>query len=252
MSLLRPFSACDQFAFNAINLDLWTETYGVGYYGYYLSTWPDLFTVVESAGGKGRRDAARGIGGEGGGLMGYGKYMNDKPLQPREWEYSPQGKISGKLMRSCPRLCLDGATVMGKTEGKGEEWHGHVSAITVSPAHRRLGLASMMMELLERVSDQQHTFLYVQPTSLEIGAVEDVDLFVRVSNNLAIGLYESLGYIVYRRVKDYYGGGAGQADEDGFDMRKPMSRDRQNKSIKIPNGILDGRDYEVRPEDVFW
>ncbi|KDE07011.1 hypothetical protein MVLG_02746 [Microbotryum lychnidis-dioicae p1A1 Lamole] len=199
MSLLRPFSACDQFAFNAINLDLWTETYGVGYYGHYLSSWPDLFTVVESAGGKGRRDASRRIGGEGGGLMGY---------------------------------------VMGKMEGRGEEWHGHVSAITVSPAHRRLGLASMMMELLERVSDQQHAFF--------------VDLFVRVSNNLAIGLYEALGYIVYRRVKDYYGGGPGQADEDGFDMRKPMSRDRQHKSIKLPNGILNGRDYEVRPEDVYW
>ncbi|SGZ22141.1 BQ5605_C022g09435 [Microbotryum silenes-dioicae] len=213
MSLLRPFSACDQFAFNAINLDLWTETYGVGYYGHYLSTWPDLFTVVESAGGKGRRDASRGIGGEGGGLMGY---------------------------------------VMGKMEGRGEEWHGHVSAITVSPAHRRLGLASMMMELLERVSDQQHAFLYGHYTDLQRGLVEDVDLFVRVSNNLAIGLYEALGYIVYRRVKKYYGGGPGQADEDGFDMRKPMSRDRQHKSIKLPNGILDGRDYEVRPEDVYW
>lgn len=50
---------------------------------------------------------------------------------------------------------------MGKTEGRNEEWHGHVSAITVSPAHRRLGLASMMMDLLEHVSDREKGYLSV-------------------------------------------------------------------------------------------
>jgi ribosomal protein S18 acetylase RimI-like enzyme len=36
----------------------------------------------------------------------------------------------------------------------------HVSAITVSPGHRRLGLASMMMDLLERVGERERTWLY--------------------------------------------------------------------------------------------
>ncbi len=36
---------------------------------------------------------------------------------------------------------------------------GHVSAITVSPSHRRLGLASMMMDLLESVSDREKGWL---------------------------------------------------------------------------------------------
>ena len=31
-----------------------------------------------------------------------------------------------------------------------------------------------------------------------------VDLFVRVSNKLAIGIYEKLGYVIYRTVLDYY------------------------------------------------
>lgn len=31
-----------------------------------------------------------------------------------------------------------------------------------------------------------------------------VDLFVRVSNSLAIGMYEKFGYSVYRRVLGYY------------------------------------------------
>lgn len=37
----------------------------------------------------------------------------------------------------------------------------HVSAITVSPGHRRLGLASMMMDLLERVGERERTWLCV-------------------------------------------------------------------------------------------
>lgn len=33
-----------------------------------------------------------------------------------------------------------------------------------------------------------------------------VDLFVRSSNKLAIGMYEKLGYTTYRRVLGYYSG----------------------------------------------
>lgn len=43
-----------------------------------------------------------------------------------------------------------------------------------------------------------------------------VDLFARESNERAISLYESLGYVVFRRVVGYYGGGPRQADEDGL------------------------------------
>ncbi|KAM0756520.1 acyl-CoA N-acyltransferase [Meredithblackwellia eburnea MCA 4105] len=195
MSLLRPFSATDLFNFNPINLDAFTETYGVSYYLSYANNWADLFSVVESAGGQGRISGA----GEGGGLMGY---------------------------------------VMGKTEGQAHEWHAHVSAITVSPGHRRLGLASMMMDLLESVGERERNWF--------------VDLFARESNERAIGLYESLGYMIYRRVVGYYGGAPGEEDEDGFDMRKPLKRDKGKGSIKLPGGAMDGRDVRVRPEDVYF
>ena len=33
-----------------------------------------------------------------------------------------------------------------------------------------------------------------------------VDLFVRKSNAVAIGMYEKFGYSIYRRVLDYYSG----------------------------------------------
>jgi ribosomal protein S18 acetylase RimI-like enzyme len=43
--------------------------------------------------------------------------------------------------------------VLGKAEGRAEDWHGHVSAVTVAPQYRRLGLARRLMAELERVSE---------------------------------------------------------------------------------------------------
>ncbi len=40
-----------------------------------------------------------------------------------------------------------------------------------------------------------------------------MDLFVRVSNEVAVNFYKRLGYVVYRRVLDYY---SGDPDEDAF------------------------------------
>lgn len=40
-----------------------------------------------------------------------------------------------------------------------------------------------------------------------------VDLFVRVSNKVAIQMYQELGYIVYRTVLEYY---SGNPDEDAY------------------------------------
>lgn len=44
--------------------------------------------------------------------------------------------------------------VMGKAEGGGEKWHGHVTALTVAPEFRRLGLAGKLMNNLEQISEQ--------------------------------------------------------------------------------------------------
>jgi len=87
-----------------------------------------------------------------------------------------------------------------------------------------------MMDLLERVSDDiLHGWF--------------VDLFVRVSNKTAIHMYERMGYSVYRRISAYYEGKDGTSDEDAFDMRKPMSRDEERRSVR-PNGrdITIGRE----------
>jgi ribosomal protein S18 acetylase RimI-like enzyme len=43
---------------------------------------------------------------------------------------------------------------MGKVEGQGESWHGHVTALSVAPDYRRQKLAKKLMTLLEDFSDQ--------------------------------------------------------------------------------------------------
>jgi N-terminal acetyltransferase B complex catalytic subunit len=118
--------------------------------------------------------------------------------------------------------------VLGKAEGEGDLWHGHVSALTVAPEYRRLGLAKTLMDYFEKVCIQYDTFF--------------VDLFVRKSNSLAIGMYEKFGYSTYRRVIGYY---SGELPEDALDMRKALPRDVEKKSI-IP------LNHPVRPEDLEW
>lgn len=43
---------------------------------------------------------------------------------------------------------------MGKAEGRTENWHGHVTALTVAPDYRRLGLAAKLMKYLEDISER--------------------------------------------------------------------------------------------------
>lgn len=43
---------------------------------------------------------------------------------------------------------------MGKIEGHGENWHGHVTALSVAPEFRRLNLAAKLMKGLETISER--------------------------------------------------------------------------------------------------
>jgi N-terminal acetyltransferase B complex catalytic subunit len=119
--------------------------------------------------------------------------------------------------------------VLGKAEGEGKQWHGHVSAVTVAPEYRRLGLAQTLMTYFETLSVQQYNAYFV-------------DLFVRASNTLAIDMYNKFGYVTYRRVLGYY---SGELPEDALDMRKALPRDKDKESI-VP------LQYPVLPEDLEW
>lgn len=118
------------------------------------------------------------------------------------------------------------AYIMGKAEGTGDDWHGHVTAVSVAAQYRRLGVAGRLMDNLEKVSKNKECFF--------------VDLFVRVSNCAAINMYNNLGYVVYRDVLEYY---SGDDDENAHDMRKALPRDTNKKSM-IPFHRA------VRPEEL--
>ncbi|KAI5303900.1 hypothetical protein KEM56_007075 [Ascosphaera pollenicola] len=135
--------------------------------------------------------------------------------------------------------------IMGKTEEQPPElkssphytpWHGHVTALTVAPAWRRLGYASRLTESLERASDSQNAWF--------------VDLYVRASNKIAVDMYQKMGYTVFRRVKNYYcddPSGMSEEGEDAFDMRKPCSRDKDLIHWRKEGG----ENFLVSPEDVY-
>ncbi|KAK7038274.1 N-acetyltransferase [Favolaschia claudopus] len=127
--------------------------------------------------------------------------------------------------------------ILGKAEGTGSDWHGHVTALTVAPEYRRLSIARKLTNLLEIISDSvYHAFF--------------VDLFVRCNNDVAIEMYEGMEYSVWRRIREYYGslglGSRGKDEEDAFDMRKPLSRDSGRRSVRS-----NGRDMIVGRTGVF-
>ncbi len=130
--------------------------------------------------------------------------------------------------------------MMGKTEGSNELWHTHITAVTINHYYRRIGLASYLCDNLEYMTD-------AKPHETRF-----IDLFVKVDNQLAINLYEKLGYSVFRRVIGYYGGEHEYPQDtsvvndlkDAFDMRKSMERDL-GESVRS-----DGREHRVLPHEI--
>ncbi|KAK3308881.1 acyl-CoA N-acyltransferase [Chaetomium strumarium] len=134
--------------------------------------------------------------------------------------------------------------IMGKLESSPDvyrfsehylPWHAHITAVTVAPEARRLGIGKLLTEQLEMAADANNAWF--------------VDLFVRVSNHKAIAFYKSMGYSVFRVVKDYYGEHSSDptlSSEDAYDMRKPMKRDVKKEHIRE-----DGEKHEVTPADVW-
>ena len=166
MTTLRQFTCDDLFRFNPINLDPLTETYGVGFYLQYLARWPEYFLVAESPGGD---------------LMGYimgkaeGKFCRLSSPSRSKSMITSANFIIQDLSYTCHTTRISFLTRFTLI-GNGNNWHGHVTAVTCAPAHRRLGLAGRLMDALEKISEQKKCMF--------------VDLFVRVSNTVAITMYK--------------------------------------------------------------
>ncbi|KAF6014955.1 hypothetical protein HII13_000369 [Brettanomyces bruxellensis] len=133
--------------------------------------------------------------------------------------------------------------ILAKTEGQvlKKEWHAHISAVTIDPNYRRIGLGSYLCQMLETYTQDEKPYYAFF-----------IDLFVKCNNTLAINFYEKLGYSVFRRVVGYYGppgripSKSRLNDEiDAFDMRKSLKRDKAHECVRKA-----GRRYHVLPQDV--
>jgi GNAT superfamily N-acetyltransferase len=172
---IRPFTPDDLLAFNAVNLDRYTETV----------RW---------------KACGMECGWSGGSFFLFPFSLSTQPAFPTSFSlFLPSLTLSSphtkqynlgfylNYLARWPGLCLaavdDGGRVagyvLGKVEGRGRDWHGHVTALAVAPAYRRRGLAASLMASLEGVSAQEHDAFYV-------------DLFVRASNTAAIRMYEKV------------------------------------------------------------
>jgi len=200
MTSLRRFTCDDLLRFANINLDQWTETYNFAFYMTYMARWPELFTLAQSPSGRPMGYSAR--------ARSLSTLKNLPPLHGCV-------RVRARMYTHTHSYIPSAGEVMGKVEGKVEQqkWHGHVTAVTVAPEFRRLGLAKQLMGLLEWQSEHIHNGFFV-------------DLFVRQSNATAIAMYTALGYTTYRRVLEYYSG-----EEDALDLRKALPRDTERRSI---------------------
>mmetsp|Transcript_30761 Transcript_30761/g.100121 ORF Transcript_30761/g.100121 Transcript_30761/m.100121 type:complete len:186 (+) Transcript_30761:117-674(+) len=103
--------------------------------------------------------------------------------------------------------------VLAKMEEDAEEVHGHITSLAVLRSHRKLGLASRLMQAAQKGME-------------EVFEAEFVSLHVRRSNRAAIHLYtQTLKYEVHAIEDRYY------ADsEDAYDMRKVLLGPKKGKA----------------------
>uniref|UniRef100_A0AC34QZD1 N-acetyltransferase domain-containing protein n=1 Tax=Panagrolaimus sp. JU765 TaxID=591449 RepID=A0AC34QZD1_9BILA len=161
MFTISNFTLDDLQKMQTINLDPFTETYGLQFYVQYMGgKLPYVFIKAED----------------------------------------PVGKLAGYLM--------------GKLEGKGTQYHGHITAVSVAVDFRRQGVARMLMSRFENICVESNCYF--------------IDLFVRISNSVAVEMYRKMGYIVFQQIIGYY---SGENPEDGYDMHKALPIDVERLSM---------------------
>jgi ribosomal protein S18 acetylase RimI-like enzyme len=70
-------------------------------------------------------------------------------------------------LRQAHISCL--CAVLGKVEGEGALWHGHVTAVTVASDCRRLGLATKLMNILEDTTERVYEPLQLRKRATQHG-----------------------------------------------------------------------------------
>jgi peptide alpha-N-acetyltransferase len=130
---------------------------------------------------------------------------------------------------SWPQLLMvadDGGKIVGyvlaKMEDDAKEPHGHITSLAVLRTHRKLGLATKLMNAAQ--AQMQGVF-----------HADYVSLHVRKSNTAAFHLYsQTLGYLQHDIELKYYADG-----EDAYDMRKPFPKRGEEKPKTKPVEVAD-------------
>jgi len=119
--------------------------------------------------------------------------------------------------------------VLAKMEDEdAKEPHGHITSLAVLRSHRKLGLATKLMNATH--SCMRDTF-----------KADYVSLHVRKSNVAAFHLYtETLGYETHAVEAKYYADG-----EDAYDMRKPFKPKKKAEDA----GKKDGEQTKAESKD---
>ncbi|CAL8462924.1 g2458 [Coccomyxa elongata] len=114
--------------------------------------------------------------------------------------------------------------VLAKMEEEATEVHGHITSLAVARTHRKLGVATKLMEAAHRAMEEVFGSVYAS-------------LHVRVMNKGAFHLYtETLGYQIHDREPHYYADG-----EDAYDMRKYL---KPASALGAANGGTPGKAKE--------
>ncbi|EDW13297.1 N-alpha-acetyltransferase 20 [Drosophila mojavensis] len=130
---------------------------------------------------------------------------------------APNGQLTGFIMGV--RVRNERWVGNGKDPEKMSS-HGHVSALAIDNDFRRLGVGTLLMESFR--------------VKLEVKREWYIDLFVRCKNQNAIKFYELLGYAKYSLLPRYY------HDDDGYEMRLPLSQDVDGTCLKGRMNAIDG------------
>ena len=104
-----------------------------------------------------------------------------------------------------------------------EPVHGHITSISVLRSHRKLGLATRLMQASQKA-------MY------NVYEAEYCSLHVRVGNRAAIALYrDTLGFQVIKTEEKYYADG-----EDAYDMRMYLADKKAAKEVTAEEEKKEG------------
>mmetsp|Transcript_26817 Transcript_26817/g.58480 ORF Transcript_26817/g.58480 Transcript_26817/m.58480 type:complete len:169 (+) Transcript_26817:145-651(+) len=112
--------------------------------------------------------------------------------------------------------------VLAKMEEDASDCHGHITSVAVARTHRKLGIATRLMNATHKAMQ-------------DVFNADYVSLHVRVTNRVAFHLYtETLKYEIHDKDLKYYANG-----EDAYEMRKYFKE-------KKPKGAKPAKSEEAK------